>query len=236
MLAMTNNGSLRGKPAELINQALEIDPGYPKALALAGSLEFEQEKYSHAVNYWERLLNAMPADMKGSDFYKSVSDSIAQAKTLAVGNGDVPAVMQLAQNSGAASSNVPEEKSPSNEDQKVADGVPSVSGSVTLDATLMDKVSANDTLFIFARASQGSKMPLAILRLQAKDLPTTFKLDDNMAMTPMMKLSSLPEVVIEARISKTGQAIPSSGDLEGYSVPVKIGEENVSITIDRIIP
>lgn len=79
-------------------------------------------------------------------------------------------------------------------------------------------------------------MPLAILRLNARDIPVSFKLDDNMAMTPAMKLSSFPEVVVGARISKTGQAIPASGDLEGHSDPVKIGDGEVSITIDHVVP
>src|SRR5690606_14238149 len=114
--------------------------------------------------------------------------------------------------------------------------VPSVSGSVKLDPSLADKVSPGDTLFVFARASQGPKMPLAILRLNARDIPVSFKLDDNIAMTPAMKLTSFAEGEIGARISKTGQAIPASGDLEGHSVPVKIGDGDVSITIDHIVP
>lgn len=103
-------------------------------------------------------------------------------------------------------------------------------------AALADKVSATDTLFVFARASVGPKMPLAILRVQVKDLPVTFTLDDGMAMTPTMKLSSFPEVVIGARISKTGQAVPASGDLEGFSQPVKIGDTDVVVTIDQQVP
>ena len=79
-------------------------------------------------------------------------------------------------------------------------------------------------------------MPLAILRLSAKDLPASFSLDDDMAMTPTMKMSSFPEVVIGARVSKSGQAVPSSGDLEGFSQPVKLGAKDVMITIDQVVP
>jgi len=235
MLAMTSNGSLQGKPAELISKALDIDPDYPKALALAGTLEFERGKFGQAVTYWERLLNVIPAEAKDSEFYKSVNDSIAQAKSLAVENGSMSVPVQLAQNSDVET-DISVKELPSDKKQEIATGVPSVSGTVTLDASLTGKVSSDDTLFVFARASQGPKMPLAILRLRASDLPVSFKLDDNMAMTPAMKLSSFPEVVVGARISKTGQAIPSSGDLEGHSLPVKIGEENISITIDHIVP
>ncbi len=231
MLAMINNGSLLGKPAEMIARALAIDPNFPKALALAGTLEFEQDKFDQAIVYWERLLSAIPAD---SRLHKSVSDSIVQAKSLAMRGKGESAPVQLAQNSNVGTDATA--GSSSAEKQEISAGVPSISGSVTLNPSLADKVSPDDTLFVFARASQGPKMPLAILRLNARDIPVSFKLDDNMAMTPAMKLSSFPEVVVGARISKTGQAIPASGDLEGHSDPVKIGDGEVSITIDHVVP
>jgi cytochrome c-type biogenesis protein CcmH len=236
MLAMTNNGSLMGKPAELITKALDIDPNYPKALALAGTVEFERAKFEQAAAYWEQLLNVIPAE---SQLAKSVGESIAQAKSLAMKGKDGSVPLQLAQNSNVGT-DIPVKSSSAESsgesESPAASATPSISGTVTLDASLTDKVSPDDTLFVFARAKQGPKMPLAIMRVQVKDLPVTFTLDDNMAMTPAMKLSSFPEVVVGARISKTGQAIPASGDLEGYSQPVKIGDRDVSITIDQAVP
>lgn len=234
VLAMTNNGSLIGKPAELINRALELDPDYPKALALAGTVEFEQEKYDEATLYWERLLSVIPAD---SQLANSVSESIAHAKSLASDGKDSDAPpMQLAQNSNI-STDLPAEKRRQPQSEK-SDSSQSanITGTVTLSPSLASKVSSNDTLFVFARAETGPKMPLAILRLTAKDLPATFSLDDDMAMTPTMKMSSFPQVVIGARITKSGQAVPASGDLEGFSEPVKIGDSNVTVVIDQIIP
>lgn len=234
VLAMTNNGSLIGKPAELINRALELDPDYPKALALAGTVEFEQEKYDQATLYWERLLSVIPAD---SQLANSVSESIAHAKSLASDGKDSDAPpMQLAQNSNI-STDLPAEKRRQPQSEK-SDSSQSanITGTVTLSPSLASKVSSNDTLFVFARAETGPKMPLAILRLTAKDLPATFSLDDDMAMTPTMKMSSFPQVVIGARITKSGQAVPASGDLEGFSEPVKIGDSNVTVVIDQIIP
>jgi cytochrome c-type biogenesis protein CcmH len=235
VLAMTNNGSLIGKPAELIDQALKIDPDYPKALALAGTVEFERAKFEQAAAYWERLLGIIPAE---SQLAKSIKDSITQAKSLAGAEGESgsPAPMQLAQNSNVGTDIPPESKSEAVTEKSDSPAVPSISGTVTLNDALAEKVSSSDTLFVFARAKEGPKMPLAILRVQVKDLPVSFTLDDGMAMTPAMKLSSFPEVVIGARISKTGQAIPSSGDLEGYSQPVKIGDKGVSVIIDQTIP
>jgi cytochrome c-type biogenesis protein CcmH len=234
VLAMTNNGSLIGKPAELIDQALKIDPEYPKALALAGTVEFERAEFEQAAAYWERLLEVIPAE---SQLAKSINDSIAQAKSLTESGGESPAApMQLAQNSNVGTDIPPESKSEEVTEKSGSPTVPSISGTVTLNDALAEKVSSSDTLFVFARAKEGPKMPLAILRVQVKDLPVSFTLDDSMAMTPAMKLSSFPEVVIGARISKTGQAIPASGDLEGYSQPVKIGDKGVSVTIDQTVP
>lgn len=233
VLAMTNNGSLVGKPAELINKALEIDPDYPKALALAGTIEFEQKNYEQAATFWEKLLSVIPSD---SQLTKSVSDSIAEAKSLATKGEERANPMQLAQNSNVGTDLPAETKQQSLSDKSDSTKATNITGIVTLSPTLVDKVSQNDTLFIFARAKTGPKMPLAILRLTAKDLPATFSLDDNMAMTPTMKMSSFPEVVIGARITKSGQAVPASGDLEGFSQPVKIGDKDVAIVIDQIIP
>ena len=110
-----------------------------------------------------------------------------------------------------------------------------VSGQVRLAAALKGKSAPQDTLFVFARAVEGPKMPLAMLRVQVKDLPVNFSLDDSMAMSPQMKLSNFPEVVIVARVSKSGAAVPQPGDLEGVSVPVKLGAKNVAVEISKQI-
>jgi len=237
VLAMSNQGVLAGEPAELIHQALSIDPEYPKALALAGTVEFEQKRFDQAADYWERLLAVIPADSKLAE---SVSESIAEAKSLA-SNGQVEAVSEQA--------TIPE-KEDSREDQAVvadsdsddsnattdtaADA--SISGTVTLSGAIAAKAAPNDTLFIYARAETGPRMPLAIHRLKVSDIPATFTLNDDMAMTPTMKISSFPEVVVEARISKSGQAVPTSGDLQGFSQPVKLGDQDISIVIDQQVP
>lgn len=112
----------------------------------------------------------------------------------------------------------------------------SLSGQVRLAPGLQDKAAPQDTLFIFARAVTGPKMPLALLKLQVKDLPVNFKLDDSMAMSPQMKLSNFPEVEIVARISKSGMAMPQPGDLEGISAPVKLGAKNIALEISKQLP
>lgn len=234
VLAMKNQGNLIGKPTELIYEALRIDPQYPKALALAGTAEFEQKRFEQAAVHWEKLLEVIPPD---SQLAKSVKDSIDEAKLLASGGKEVASEQQsevLPRTESQQQANAQPERSP-----VVATTVPvavSISGKVTISKELALKASPNDTLFVYARAKTGPKMPLAILRLKANDLPATFTLTDDMAMTPTMKMSNFPEVVIEARISKSGQAVPASGDLQGFSQPVKIGHNNIIIVIDKQIP
>jgi cytochrome c-type biogenesis protein CcmH len=114
----------------------------------------------------------------------------------------------------------------------------SVTGTVQLSAALKDKAAAGDTLFIYARAAGGNapKMPLAVWRGAVKDLPKDFTLDDSMAMTPAMVLSKFEQVTVEARVSKSGNAIPQSGDLSGPGVTVKPGAKDIKILIDRVVP
>jgi cytochrome c-type biogenesis protein CcmH len=237
-LALRNQGTLAGKPTELLYQALGIDPQYPPALALAGHAEFEQEHYEKASAHWEKLLAAIPED---SPLAKSVKDSIAEAKLLALG-GSKEKTSEPQQVAAAATPREEANIQPVNNggdaeaDKPTSPTSLSVSGRVSIQPELAAKVAKGDTLFIYARAKTGPKMPLAILRLTASDLPASFKLTDDMAMTPTMKMSSFPEVVIEARISKSGQAVPASGDLQGFSEPVRLGHNNIAIVIDRQIP
>ncbi|HEX7557969.1 MAG TPA: c-type cytochrome biogenesis protein CcmI, partial [Usitatibacter sp.] len=112
----------------------------------------------------------------------------------------------------------------------------SVSGSVGVAPQLTAQVSNAATLFIFARAEGGARMPLAVLRRSASELPMSFALDDSMAMTPATKISGAPAVRIEARISRSGNATPQPGDLVGTSGIVKPGARDVKIVVDKVLP
>ena len=115
-------------------------------------------------------------------------------------------------------------------------GAESVSGRVELSATVKDKAKPDDVLFIFARAVDGPRMPLAARRARAADLPLDFVLDDSQAVMPGSNLSSAQQVRIEVRVSKSGQAAAGKGDLTGKSSAVKPGAKGVRIVIDQIEP
>jgi cytochrome c-type biogenesis protein CcmH len=108
---------------------------------------------------------------------------------------------------------------------------------VDLSPDLMARANDSDTVFIFARAVSGPPMPLAVVRKQVSDLPIEVTLDDSMAMMPQMKLSGFAEVNVGARISKSGNAIPQSGDLKANESQVKTGTDAaVKLLIDSIVP
>lgn len=207
-LAMAQNRSLQGEPEKIIERAYAIDAKNLKVLALWGSAAFERKDYAAAVTRWQKILALVPAE---SDVARSVSGSIAEAQSL-MGQGPVAAAKPEAGK---------------------AVGPGKVEGTVELDPSLRADVADTDTVFIFARAAQGPRFPLAVLRKQVKDLPTSFTLDDSMAMMPEAKLSSVPMVVVGARISKTGSATPAAGDLEGVTDPVAPGATGLKIRINK---
>ena len=193
-LGMTHN-SLQGVPTKLLERALELNPNHEKSLALYGSAAMERGDYPTAVRNWEKLLKLLPAeDVENT---KAIGEALNQARQMLAhtkGGKVAPALDRI------------------NEPAPQAAGKERITGTVTLSAALKSKADPNDTLFVLARAAQGPKMPLAILRKQVKDLPLSFDLNDSMAMQPDMKMSNFDQVVVVARISKSGEAMPKPGD------------------------
>lgn len=112
---------------------------------------------------------------------------------------------------------------------------PALQVQVALSPALKDKLTSGNTLFVYARAEQGPPMPLAVAKLDATALPATVTLTDAMGMTPQLKLSSVPRVFVGARISKSGQAMPQPGDLEGDAGVVDVDTRTpVKISIDKV--
>ena len=206
MLAMAQGRRLEGEPEAIIARALESDPRNLKALALAGSVAFEKKDYSGAVAHWERMLPLVPAE---SEEARSVQASIAEARALGGGS--------IAQPPPATAAAPPVKGS--------------VSGTVALAPELAGKVAPQDTVYIFARAADGPRVPLAIVRKQARELPVAFTLDDTMSMAQGMTLSNFSRVVVGARISKSGSATPQSGDFEGITAPVSNTATGLAVTI-----
>jgi cytochrome c-type biogenesis protein CcmH len=237
-MAVVNNRTLEGEPEKLIARAIKADPNNVKALFLSGTVAFNRGDFAAAVLAWE---HAVKVSEPGSETAKQIQGAVDEARQRA---GLPPSANAVASAPPAASPGAMAQAAPSDAPPAggggagaapAAAGGGQVSGRVTLDPALVSKASPDDTVFIFARAAQGPKMPLAILRKQVKDLPISFSLDDSMAMSPAMKLSSFPEVVVGARISKSGTALPQPGDIQGLSAPVKIGAKDLAIKIAEVV-
>lgn len=218
-LGAVNGGDLNGEPLALIQAALKLDPNHQKSLALAGTVAFNNKDFPAAVAYWQRLLKTLPSNSEDAEL---VSKNIAEAQAASKGTS-LPAVAQAAAPAQAPAA-------------AATPSTASITGTVSLSPALAAKAAPDDTVFIFARAASGPKMPLAILKVQVKDLPKSFSLDDSTAMAPTMKLSNFPEVMVNARVTKSGNATPQSGDLTGTLGPVKVGSQQVKVLIDAVVP
>jgi cytochrome c-type biogenesis protein CcmH len=166
------------------------------------------------------VLQVAPAD---SPLAQQMRGGIEEARRLA--EGKTPETAAAATPTPASAAPAP----------AVAAGATTVSGTVSLAPALAAKASPEDTVFVFARPAEGSRMPLAIIRKQVKDLPFRFELSDSMAMTPQSRLSAFSQVVVGARVSKAGTAVPEAGDLQGQSQPVAVGTRDLAIEIRDVV-
>jgi cytochrome c-type biogenesis protein CcmH len=218
-MAMNNNQSLLGEPTKFINKALSLDPENTTALALAGSSDMERGDYVAAITHWQKLVSLLPPDYPQ---IQMIHDGINQAREyLSQQKGGREMLAKL------PAANTPE--------KVAANPALAITGRVSLSPALLAKAAPTDFVFILARAAEGPKMPLAVIRKQVKDLPLEFTLDDSMAMQPQMKLSGFDKVVVLARVSKSGTPMAQAGDLEGTAGIVKPGTKGLNITIDSTV-
>lgn len=210
-LALANGEELAGKPAQLVARALELAPTNQKALWLAGVEAANRGARQEADEHWQRLLKQLPA---ASQEAETLRQQIAELEGTGV----------------AAEAAAPNAVAPS----AVA---PALDVRVSLAPALADQVAPGDTLFVFARAARGPAMPLAMVRRQARELPLAVTLDDSLAMAPNMKLSNFTEVVVGARVSKSGNALPQSGDLQGLSAAIPVSASGaLEVVINQVVP
>jgi len=213
-LAMAHGRNLAGEPENLIARSLKLDPNNVKALALAGTAAFERGDYRAAIGFWQQGLPFVP---EGTEIAQSMRSGIAEAEARlgAPAASSAPARIARVAPGGAGSA--------------------SIRGKVSLAPSAAGKVQPEDSVFVYARAAEGPRMPLAILRRQVKDLPFEFVLDDSMAMNPSLKLSDFDKIVVIARVSKSGLATPQKGDLEAATAPLGRGTKNIRLEIAKAI-
>jgi cytochrome c-type biogenesis protein CcmH len=209
ILAMNNDGIYAGRPTDLINDALKIDPENPNGLWFAGLAANERGDINEAIQHWQKLV---PKLEEGSEQQQQVKQFI-QMISLQSDTYKDEALTEL-------------------KNQKFQ-----IQINVSLSEELTSETGSDDTVFIYAQAVTGPPMPIAVVRKKVSDLPLEVTLDDSMAMMPNNKLSNHQKVKLTARISKSGNAIAESGDLIGTVNNVQTSlNEAININISQKIP
>jgi len=206
-VGMANGSNLTGLPTELLRKALAIEPEHIKGLWMIGRLHYQNGDFAQAIDYFRRVARMLPPDSENA---RIIALQIQDTQTRI---GPI-----------------------TDESTDQTPGGAAITVHIELDPPLLDQVSGEDILYIFARPVEGPRMPLAIMRKQVKDLPLTVTLNDSMAMSPASMLSNFSTVSVGARISKSGEAIPQAGDLRGSVSPVDVGsEEIIRLTINESV-
>ena len=227
--AMANGGKLEGEPEKMIERALQLDPDNAKALSLAGTLALRRGDAALAASRWERALRGVePASDMANQIQAALNEARQRSGPASLAASSAPSQAGAADprtsTSGIATAA-----------GDAAARAPSVKVHVSVSTALRARAAPDDTVFVYARAVQGPKAPLAIQRLRVRDLPLIVTLDDAASMSPALRLSTATEVVIGARISKTGAALAQPGDLQGLSPAVAVGAHDVRVEISDVV-
>jgi cytochrome c-type biogenesis protein CcmH len=241
----------QGQPDEAsiaaVAQALQADPDQPKALALAGMMALRRGDAADALTHWERLRALLPQD---SEAARQIQTNIAQARAMAAsgtagGAAAPPPSGNSASTAAGQPATAPGPTAPGVAAPGAAALAPSAGASVTtarlagqarIADALRDQVRPTDTVFILARPMTGSRMPVAILKMQAADLPRAFVLDDSTAMSPDATLSKAGKVRVEIRVSRSGNAAAQPGDLNGVLTDVGPRADGLALVADTVVP
>lgn len=205
---LANDGKWDAVARKIVQRALSADPKHLKTLSLAGTEAFDRADYKAAITFWKRMQAVAEA---GSMDAKLAAENIHESEALLSGK-----------------------KSAAPDVKTKTPATMAIKGTVTLEAQLKSRTAPNDTVFIVARAPDGTNPPLAVKRLTVSDLPAQFSLDDASAMIPTRVLSNYAEVIVTARISKSGQASAVPGDIESKPVTAKLGNTNVRLNLSVV--
>jgi len=218
VLAIDNDNQMAGRPVDLVVRALEIQPGMPKGLWFAGFASYQAGDYASAIKHWSMVLQNPDVDAETQQMLQAyVADSRSKLGLDPVIEEQVVAT--------------PVDKAV----QPVTSSA-SIQVQVALDPSMKDKVSQNEIVFVFAKAALGMPAPLAVKKLTVADLPTTVVLDDSMAMMAGHSLSSKDQVIVGARVSRSGAPMSQTGDLQGLSQPLDPhSTAKTSIMINQVV-
>jgi cytochrome c-type biogenesis protein CcmH len=217
MKALSAGGVYAGEPWQWIQDVLRTQPQHLNALVLAGSAALSEKRHAAAQDYWQRALALVPAD---SEAGQGLQQALAQAAEMAKAPGASAAV-----GAGPLSAVTP-----------TGNAKPLIQGQVRVSPEVQSQIAAGATLFVYALAEEGSRRPVAIWRGTPTSWPVRFALSDSMGMGAPPMLSSLAQVRLVARVSKTGSAQKQEGDLQVELAGVKTGVQGVVLNITGRAP
>jgi cytochrome c-type biogenesis protein CcmH len=216
--AMAQGGNMAGKPKQLVFAAIAIDPNHTTGLWMAGMIAEEEGKDEEALNYWLRLrplIAEMPSEVAQLDnFIHRAATKLGKDVSTLLATTPSPMAAGTTDSIGGAVVRV----------------------TIQLSDALYARVNGEETVFIYAKAMDGPRFPVAAARYQVKDLPVSITLDDSNAVMTTSKLSNFKVVKVGARISYSGDAITQSGDLIGEITNVMVGQSPVTVTINEVSP
>jgi cytochrome c-type biogenesis protein CcmH len=221
------------RAATLAPDNASILTNYAEAIALASQGNFDGE----AARLLARALDADPVHPKalalsggaafGRGEYRTAIDYWQRLLLLGGDDGELSAALMTG---------IAKAQERLNEGTEIAKASGSMRGVVSLSPQMSANAKSGDTVFIFVRAADGPRMPLAVARVTVDELPYDFHLDDSMAMVPDKKISDFQKLVVGARVSGSGTAGRTSGDLEGFSTRVGPVSNGIRVLIDRRVP
>jgi len=225
VLAISNDRLFSEESRELVLKAYALEPDNPNTLWFAGVAEYQHGNYHQAIKHLTQLLPVVRGE---EEVMQSVVALVTKSRQELLATGEK--MPELAELLGVEATVA---------EQSVSMEPPAVSLQLKVDVSdeVRQKFDANTVVFVYAKAKQGPRMPLAAKRLTLSELPATVVLDDSMAMVEGMNLSAFDQLLVSARLTNTGSAIAQSGDFIGQiDVNDKNAKAMLSIVIDTLVP
>jgi len=222
-LALANGQRFDAKGRELVLDALGLQPDNVNALWFAGVAEYQFGNFHESINHLTRLSAVADID---EEINQSIRFYITQAREQLLAAGEeVPTLEELL----PATKTAPL--------QQAAADVVELRVNVDISDEVRKRFSGTDAVFVYAKAVQGPKLPLAVQRKTMADFPAMVVLDDTMAMVEGMNIGAFDSVVVSARVTKSGSAIAQSGDYIGQMVVENVASAGViNIEINELVP
>ncbi len=238
VLALLNNRQFVPEARKLILHAIRLKPNNVSAIWFAGVAEFQAGSYRKSIAYLTRL--AKTNAISNKNVRLTITSYVTEARKKLMAQGiSMPALDAMAAIKKINNYVVPAKTAAAN---SVAQSKSkSIQAAVLhIRVRISDKVKqqfkGSADVFVYAKARQGPRMPLAVKRMKLSQFPATVVLDDSMAMMQGMNISAFGQVVVSARVTRSGSAIARAGDYIGTAEVNDVHTDKIiNITINKVV-